>query len=78
MQTEKEKIIILKYISKYLNDKDIINLLSLKKSVSIKLNKKIYNNILLSNYISLKKHLQIWKSILHINNYKKNIIIKIY
>ena len=71
MQTEKEKIIILKNISKYLNNKDIINLLSLKKSVSMKLNKKIFKNILLSNNISLKKHLQIWKSILHINNYKK-------
>ena len=72
MQTEKEKIFILKNSSKYLNDKDIINLLSLKKTVSIKLNKKIYKNILLSNNISLKKRLEIWKSILHIKNYKKN------
>lgn len=71
MQTEKEKIIILKNSSKYLNDKDIINLLSLKKTVTNKLNKKIFKNILLSNNISLKKHIEIWKSILHIKNYKK-------
>jgi len=72
-----EKMIIIKKVSRFLPDKDKINILKLNKKFSSKLNKKIYKEILNrkdseKGIIENKKmHLNIWKILLKYNDIKK-------
>ena len=75
---DNEKIIIIKKISRFLPDKDKINILKLNKKFSSKLNKKIYKEILnrkdseIGIIQNKKMHLNIWKILLKYNDIKKN------
>ena len=72
-----EKMIIIKKVSRFLPDSDKINILTLNKKFSSKLNKKIYKEIL--NRKDLEKgiienkqmHINIWKILLKYNEIKK-------
>ena len=72
-----EKMIIIKKVSRFLPDKDKINILKLNKKFSSKLNKKIYKEILNrkdseKGIIENKKmHLNVWKILLKYNDIKK-------
>ena len=75
---DNEKMIIIKKISRFLPDKDKINILKLNKKFSSKLNKKIYKEILnrkdseIGIIQNKKMHLNIWKILLKYNDIKKN------
>ena len=58
---------------KYLNNKDIIQLLCLNKTINSQLKTFVYKNILIkyNNKIDIKKHIAIWKNILNYNSLKK-------
>ena len=58
---------------KYLNNKDIIQLLCLNKTINSQLKTFVYKNILIkyNNKIDIKKHIVIWKNILNYNSLKK-------
>ncbi len=72
-----EKMLIIKKVSRFLPDSDKINILTLNKKFSSKLNKKIYKEIL--NRKDLEKgiienkqmHINIWKILLKYNLIKK-------
>ena len=55
--TDKEKIIVLKNVSKYFEDKDLINIFYLNKNTSKALIKKVYLKRLSNDKITLKKRL---------------------
>ena len=80
---DNEKIIIIKKISRFLPDKDKINILKLNKKFSSKLNKKIYKEILnrkdseIGIIQNKKMHLNIWKILLKYNDIKKNYPYKL-
>ena len=65
-----EKMIIIKKVSRFLPDKDKINILKLNKKFSSKLNKKIYKEILNRKDAQIgimqnkQMHLNIWKILL--------------
>ena len=71
--------IIIKNVSKYLNDEDNVKLMHLNKKYT-HLNKIIYKNILKQKNISNRKRINIWKSYLKCNtissliNYKQLLI----
>ena len=71
--TKNTKIKILLFVMKYLNNNDIISILSLNRECNTKLKKIVYKNILLkyNNKIELKKHISIWKMVLNYNLIKK-------
>ena len=69
--TDKEKIIVLKNVSKYFEDKDLINIFYLNKNTSKALIKKVYLKRLSNDKITLKKRIRIWKAFLKYNNLKK-------
>ena len=69
--TDKEKIIVLKNVSKYFEDKDLINIFYLNKNTSKALIKKVYLQRLSNDKITLKKRIRIWKAFLKYNNLKK-------
>jgi hypothetical protein len=73
-----EKMLILRKVSRFLADKDKINIFKLNKKFTSKLNKKIYKEILnrkdseLGIMENKKMHLNIWKILLKYNEIKKN------
>ena len=73
-----EKMIIIKKVSRFLPDKDKINILKLNKKFSSKLNKKIYKEILNRKDAQIgimqnkQMHLNIWKILLKYKDIKKN------
>ena len=73
-----EKMIIIKKVSRFLPDKDKINILKLSKKFSSKLNKKIYKEILNRKDTEIgiienkKMHINVWKILLKYNEIKKN------
>ena len=69
--TDKEKIIVLKNVSKYFEDKDLINIFYLNKNTSKALIKKVYLKRLSNDKITLKKRIRIWKAFLKYNSLKK-------
>ena len=84
IKNEKNKIIILKKIFVFLDNKEKIKLLFLSKKIKNVISNKIYKNILKQKYTSVEAHIQIWKILLHFkqlkkdnkgiyNNYKKEI-----
>ena len=64
----KSKCIIIKNISKFLNNKDNLKLIYLNKNY-LHLNMHIYKNILRKKNISIKERINIWKAILKCNTY---------
>ena len=68
-----EKVKIILFVMKYLNNKDIISLLCLNKEYNSKLKKFVYKNILIkyNNNINIKNHINIWRSILNYNLIKR-------
>ena len=73
-----EKMIIIKKVSRFLPDKDKINILKLNKKFSSKLNKKIYKEILNRKDIekgiiqNKQMHINVWKILLKYNKIKKD------
>ena len=73
-----EKMIIIKKVSRFLPDKDKINILKLNKKFSSKLNKKIYKEILNRKDIekgiiqNKQMHINFWKIILKYNKIKRD------
>ena len=71
-----EKMIIIKKMSRFLPDKDKINILKLNKKFSSKLNKKIYKEILnrkdkeIGIIENKQMHLNVWKILLKYNTIK--------
>ena len=65
---EKSKIIILKKIFVFLNNKEKIQLIVLNKAYKSIISKKIYKHILKQKNTSIKTHIEIWKIFL---NFKK-------
>ena len=65
---EKSKIIILKQIFVFLNNKEKIQLIILNKAFKSIISKKIYKHILKQKNTSIKTHIEIWKIFL---NFKK-------
>ena len=74
-------MLILRKVSRFLADKDKINIFKLNKKFTSKLNKKIYKEILnrkdseLGIMENKKMHLNIWKILLKYNEIKKIIHI---
>ena len=72
-----EKMIIIKKVSRFLPDKDKINILKLNKKFSSKLNKKIYKEILNRKDVekgiieNKQMHINVWKILLKYNLIKK-------
>ena len=62
------KYIILKNVSKYLNEEDNIKLFHLNKNL-LKLNKVYYKKILKEKNVPIRKRINIWKSLLKCNTY---------
>ena len=73
-----EKMIIIKKVSRFLPDKDKINILKLNKKFSSKLNKKIYKEILNRKDIekgiiqNKQMHINVWKILLKYNKIKRD------
>ena len=73
-----EKMIIIKKVSRFLPDKDKINILKLNKKFSSKLNKKIYKEILNRKDIekgiieNKQMHMNVWKILLKYNKIKRD------
>ena len=73
-----KKMIIIKKISRFLPDKDKINILKLNKKFSSKLNKKIYKEILnrkdseIGIMENKQMHINVWKILLKYNEIKKS------
>ena len=74
---DSEKMIIIKKVSRFLPDKDKINILKLNKKFSSKLNKKIYKEILnrkdkeIGIINNKQMHINVWKILLKYNLIKK-------
>ena len=73
-----EKMIIIKKVSRFLPDKDKVNILKLNKKFSSKLNKKIYKEILnrkdseIGIIPNKQMHINVWKILLKYNTIKRD------
>ena len=70
-KNEKSKIIILKKIFVFLNNKEKIQLIILNKELKNIISKKIYKHILKQKNSSIKTHIEIWKILLNCNKLKE-------
>ena len=61
LRNDKSKIIILKNIFKFLDDKDKIKLISLSKEIKKIISQKVYKYILRQKTTPVKRHIQLWK-----------------
>lgn len=72
LRNEKSKIIILKNIAIFLEDKEKIKLITLSKKIKNKISRKIYNYKLKQKNTSVSTHIQIWKIYLDLKTLKEN------
>ena len=70
-KNEKSKIIILKKIFVFLNNKERIQLIALNKKFKTIISNKIYKHILNQKNSSIEKHIEIWKIFLSCNKLKE-------
>ena len=68
---EKSKIILLKKIFVFLNDKEKVQLMSLNKPLKNVISKKVYKYILKQKNTSIKTHIEIWKIFLNFRKLKE-------
>ena len=70
-KNEKSKIIILKKIFVFLNNKERIQLIALNKKFKTIISNKLYKHILKQKNSSIEKHIEIWKIFLNSNKLKE-------
>jgi len=68
---EKSKIILLKKIFVFLNNKEKVQLMSLNKPLKNVISKKVYKYILKQKNTSIKTHIEIWKIFLNFRKLKE-------
>ena len=71
LMNEKSKIIIIKYVLIFLENKDKIKLISLSKNIKKTISKTIYKYILNQKNTPIKAHIEIWKIFLNYSKLKQ-------